>query len=39
MLEYRADPEALLNDVLTLLEHLQEEGLVKVIATHGDGSG
>ena len=32
MLEYDADPEVLLNDVLTLLEHLQEEGLVKVIA-------
>jgi Coenzyme PQQ synthesis protein D (PqqD) len=32
MLEYRADAEELLSDVLTLLEHLQEEGLVKVIA-------
>ena len=31
MLEYRADPEVLVVDVLTLLEHLQEEGLVKVI--------
>lgn len=37
MLEYRADPDALLSDVLTLLEHLQEEGLVKVIAPHRDG--
>jgi hypothetical protein len=32
MLEYHADPEMLTKDVLTLLESLQEEGLVKVIA-------
>jgi hypothetical protein len=32
MLEYQADPEVLARDVITLLEHLQEEGLVKVIA-------
>src|SRR6201995_4811836 len=32
MLEYQADPEILVKDVITLLEHLQEEGLVKVIA-------
>ena len=32
MLEYRADPEVLVIDVLTLLEHLQEEGLVRVVA-------
>jgi Coenzyme PQQ synthesis protein D (PqqD) len=32
MLEYQADAEELVSDVLTLLEHLQEEGLVKVIA-------
>jgi Coenzyme PQQ synthesis protein D (PqqD) len=31
-LEYQADPDVLQNDVLALLEHLQEEGLVKVIA-------
>src|ERR1700721_3181840 len=29
MLEYHADPVELVRDVLTLLEHLQEEGLVK----------
>ena len=32
MLEYQADPEVLARDVITLLEHLQEEGLVKVVA-------
>jgi hypothetical protein len=32
MLEYHADPEMLRKDVLALLESLQEEGLVKVIA-------
>ena len=32
MLEYQADPEVLVRDVLMLLEHLQDEGLVKVIA-------
>jgi hypothetical protein len=32
MLEYQADPEELVNDVLRLLEHLQEEGLVRVAA-------
>lgn len=32
MLEYHADPETLTKDVLSLLESLQEEGLVKVIA-------
>jgi hypothetical protein len=31
MLEYNADPEVLMTDVLTLLEQMQEEGLVKVI--------
>jgi Coenzyme PQQ synthesis protein D (PqqD) len=33
MLEYHADPVVLVHDVLALLENLQEEGLVKVIAT------
>jgi hypothetical protein len=33
MLEYHADPVELVRDVLALLENLQEEGLVKVIAT------
>ncbi|HEY3988110.1 MAG TPA: PqqD family protein [Acidobacteriaceae bacterium] len=33
MLEYHADPEVLVKDVITLLEHMQEEGLVKVVAT------
>ncbi len=33
MLEYQADPEVLARDVISLLEHLQEEGLVKVVAT------
>ncbi len=32
MLEYHADPEMLLSDVIVLLEQMQEEGLVKVIA-------
>jgi Coenzyme PQQ synthesis protein D (PqqD) len=32
MLEYHADPEMLRKDVLALLEQLQEEGLVKVVA-------
>lgn len=32
MLEYTADPEVLMTDVLALLEQMQEEGLVKVIA-------
>ena len=32
MLEYHADLELLTRDVLALLESLQEEGLVKVIA-------
>jgi hypothetical protein len=31
MLEYHADPEVLAKDVITLLEHLQEEGLVRVV--------
>jgi hypothetical protein len=33
MLEYAADPDALMKDVIALLEQLQEEGLVKVIAS------
>jgi hypothetical protein len=33
MLEYHADPEMLLSDVIVLLEQMQEEGLVKVIAS------
>jgi hypothetical protein len=32
MLEYHADREMLLSDVIVLLEQMQEEGLVKVIA-------
>src|SRR5882757_3371528 len=32
MLEYHADPEVLVKDVISLLEHLQEEGLVRVVA-------
>lgn len=32
MLEYRADAELLVRDVIALLEHMQDEGLVKVIA-------
>jgi Coenzyme PQQ synthesis protein D (PqqD) len=32
MLEYQADPEILVKDVIALLEHLQEEGLVRVVA-------
>jgi hypothetical protein len=32
MLEYDADPEVLSRDVISLLEHLQEEGLVRVVA-------
>lgn len=32
LLEYAADPESLATDVIALLERLQEEGLVKVIA-------
>ena len=32
MLEYHADPETLRKDVLALLEQLQEEGLIKVVA-------
>jgi hypothetical protein len=32
MLEYAADPEVLQQDVIALLEQMQEEGLVKVIA-------
>jgi hypothetical protein len=32
LLEYRADREVLESDVLALLEQMQEEGLVKVIA-------
>jgi hypothetical protein len=32
MLEYQADPEVLVKDVISLLEQLQEEGLVKVVA-------
>ena len=31
MLEYQADPVVLERDVLSLLEHMQEEGLVTVI--------
>jgi hypothetical protein len=33
MLEYHADPELLVKDVISLLENLQEEGLVRVVAT------
>jgi hypothetical protein len=32
MLEYHADAEVLVRDVISLLEHLQEEGLVRVVA-------
>jgi hypothetical protein len=32
MLEYHADPEVLVRDVISLLEQMQEEGLVRVIA-------
>ena len=32
LLEYAADPEVLMKDVIALLEQMQEEGLVKVIA-------
>lgn len=32
LLEYAADPEVLQQDVIALLEQMQEEGLVKVIA-------
>lgn len=32
LLEYQADPSVLERDVLALLEHMQEEGLVKVVA-------
>jgi hypothetical protein len=32
MLEYAADPDVLMKDILALLEQMQEEGLVKVIA-------
>ncbi len=32
MLEYHADHEVLVKDVIALLEQMQEEGLVKVIA-------
>lgn len=33
MLEYNADPEMLLKDVIALLEQMQEEGLVTVRAS------
>jgi hypothetical protein len=33
LLEYQADPRELEQDVLALLEEMQQEGLVKVIAT------
>ena len=32
MLEYHADLEVLIKDVIVLLEQMQQEGLVKVIA-------
>jgi hypothetical protein len=32
MLEYHADLEVLIKDVISLLEQMQQEGLVKVIA-------
>ena len=32
MLEYHADHEVLVRDVIALLEQMQEEGLVRVIA-------
>jgi Coenzyme PQQ synthesis protein D (PqqD) len=32
LLEYAADPEVLMQDVIALLEQMQDEGLVKVIA-------
>jgi hypothetical protein len=32
MLEYAADPDVLMKDVIALLEQMQEEGLVKVVA-------
>lgn len=33
MLEYNADPEVLAADVLTLLEQLREEGLVRIVSS------
>jgi hypothetical protein len=37
MLEYAADPDELMRDVLALLEQLQQEGLVRQIPAHEAG--